>query len=328
MIVKAIAKDKDSRSPVEKKNIMVVGTIRNVAKTLTKELEIIENALANHNILRIILVESDSTDNTLEVASNIAKTKIEIIKVITLGKLRTIFPNGVQRIQHCRNIYVREIRHELTTQSIDLIMIVDLDGINKKLTKKSFDSCFRRNDWDVVLANQVLGYYDIYALREANWCPEDCAKTVQDMKKRIYPKVPKVLLTQPFRVFTTLLVDDYIERKSIYRKMIRINKYAEWIEVESGFGGLGLYKSDIFRRFDYGTFSTAEEVICEHVILNHQIRKAGLRIFINPYLINNIYCNHNLNKFTLVRICIKFKKLFVYLISKYQSKALTKKSMF
>lgn len=296
---------------LQQKSIVIAATIRNVSKTIAKELETIKRALLSHRIVKIILIESDSNDDTVEVVQKLAIDNPNVIQLIAMGDLKGRFPNVVQRIQFCRNQYVKEIRKILQEEQIDYVIVIDLDGINMKLNQESFESSFQRKDWDVVLANQPFGYYDIYALRHRTWCPENCATTVLRRKQKIYSKIPKLFLKRPLRVVTTLFVDDLIEKQSIYKKMRRISRSAPWIEVESGFGGLGIYKSDIFKRFDYGHFYEGEEVICEHVVLNRQITGAGLRILINPKLVNTVFCYHNLNKLTVVRIFRKVQKIII-----------------
>jgi hypothetical protein len=41
------------------------------------------------------------------------------------------------------------------------------------LTKEGVNSCFVRDDWAAVIANQTFGYYDILALRHNDWQKND-----------------------------------------------------------------------------------------------------------------------------------------------------------
>jgi hypothetical protein len=88
---------------------------------------------------------------------------------------------------------------------------------------------------------------------------------------------------------------------AIYSKMRVIRKDADWIEVNSGFGGLAIYKSSIFQSFDY---SLGEEDIgseSEHVALSNKITRSGQRIYINPRMINNRFNTYNVNRFLVIR---------------------------
>ena len=73
---------------------------------------------------------------------------------------------------------------------------------------------------------------------------------------------------------------------SIYSRMIRIHTDAEWIEVESAFGGLAIYRKTSLKNVSYAGLSPSGEEFCEHVSLHQKIRENGGRIFINPKLVN------------------------------------------
>ena len=57
------------------KSILLVGTVSNVAKTIEKELRIVCKALSVFDYVKIYLVESDSTDNTVEILKKIKLAK-------------------------------------------------------------------------------------------------------------------------------------------------------------------------------------------------------------------------------------------------------------
>jgi glycosyltransferase involved in cell wall biosynthesis len=48
-------------------NVIVAGTISNVSRTIEKELKRVSGALGQYSVVEIILVESDSTDNTVDI---------------------------------------------------------------------------------------------------------------------------------------------------------------------------------------------------------------------------------------------------------------------
>ena len=78
--------------------------------------------------------------------------------------------------------------------------------------------------------------------------------------------------------------------------MIEIPENSEWIEVDSAFGGLAIYKRDaIFGQFYIGINSTGSET-CEHVSFHKELRSLGKKIFINPALINGGLNEHS-NKY-------------------------------
>ena len=89
------------------------------------------------------------------------------------------------------------------------------------------------------------------------------------------------------------------------KELRKIKKDSEWIEVNSAFGGIGIYKyEDIKNNFYDLTPSKSEyEYECEHVNFNNRIIENGGRLFINPGFINSKYNEHNK----------RLKKRFLYL---------------
>ena len=104
---------------------------------------------------------------------------------------------------------------------------------------------------------------------------------------------------------------------SVYARMISIPADTSWIEVDSSFGGVAVYKREALQDVHYiGRDETGVDV-CEHVPLHKQIKENGYKIFINPSLINTrltehslrgIISKHNVIIRTLFRIFKKFVK--------------------
>jgi hypothetical protein len=74
--------------------------------------------------------------------------------------------------------------------------------------------------------------------------------------------------------------------------MAQLNPQAEWIEVESAFGGLAIYRREALLEGRYNGVRDGEG-ICEHVPLHAELRAKGRRIFINPALINANRTDHS-----------------------------------
>lgn len=277
--------------------IMLVGTVSNVEKKLQHDLVKVLTALSSFDKVSIFLVESDSTDKTVELLQNLA-SKIPNFSFILLGNLKSTIPDRINRIRYCRNEYISHIRNIPTESLPRLIAVADLDGMNRALTRKAVDSCFTNNDWDVVLSNQKYGYYDILALRHDKWQPNDCFTELEKLKLKIPTQnfqkdslINRVRLNRAY---------DRARNEAIYRKMIRIRKKSPWIEVNSGFGGFAIYKSELFLKHDYSSNDLFDKE-SEHVTLNSKIVKAGKKIFINPNLINSNFNTYNINRFMVVR---------------------------
>ena len=86
--------------------------------------------------------------------------------------------------------------------------------------------------------------------------------------------------------------------------MRKIKKSDPWILVESGFGGIAIYKATLFNKFDYGLISKIDPRYgeSEHVTINQAITKSGAKIFINPKFINGNFNTYNINRYFLIRL--------------------------
>jgi hypothetical protein len=280
------------------KNVILVGTISSAANNLRSDLSKVTKAMSTFNLIKIFLVESDSTDLTVTILEEL-RTEIENFDFISLGHLKRDIPERVNRIRYCRNIYVSEIRNLSKTLKIDYVVVADLDGMNSKLSPEAFESSFTRDDWGAVLANQSGGYYDLLALRHPTWCPQDVIKDLKIEQSRIDKSpLPKLALIRRTR---RRVAFDRARKKAIYSKMLVIKKSDNWIRVLSGFGGLGIYKTDVFMSFDYTISELDMGFESEHVALSKKIIESGQKIFINPCMINNHFNTYNINKFLVIR---------------------------
>jgi len=275
-------------------SIIVVGTVKNVEKSIINEINKCVKALNEFKYVEFFLVESDSIDNTLT-KLEILKNKLPNFTFASLGILESKISDRLERIRYCRNFYIQYIRTISKSKSPTYVMVVDLDGMNSALTSKSVLSCFERNDWDVVVANQTFGYYDILALRHPVWQKKDWTEEYRDEKIKI--KKPKSSFW--FHKIQYYLKLDKIKNRVLYSKMIKIKQKNSWIEIESGFGGAAIYKTDIFLKYDYS--KEFESIETDHVSLHRKLVRDGRKIFINPKFINSHLNTYNLNKYFLIR---------------------------
>ena len=280
------------------KKAVLVGTISNVAGSLRADLTKVLNALSTFELVQIFLVESDSIDSTLSVLEDLHR-EIESFNFVSLGDLRSDIPDRIYRIRHCRNVYVQRVRKIIESADIECVFVADLDGMNSKISSKAILSSFQRDDWGAVLSNQRGGYYDVLALRHPTWCPQDVLVDLRHEQSLIdNTDLPRRSF---LRRASRRAEYDRARKKAIYSKMIRIKHYEDWIEVKSGFGGLGIYKSELFEHFDYSLLEGDLDFESEHVAFSKRITDAGYKIFINPKMINNHFNTYNINRFILVR---------------------------
>jgi hypothetical protein len=258
--------------PINAAAVVVVGCVRNGAKTVRPAVETLARATGGFANVQFLVIESDSTDSTLaELAS--LRQQSERFEHITLGALAERISARTERIAHCHNRYLEELRSNARYASVDYVIVADLDGVNNDLQREALESCWSTSvPWDVVTANQRDAYYDIWALRHPDWCPVDC----HDQYSRL-----RVIFGHP----RALAI-------AIHSRMARLSPTAEWIEVDSAFGGLAIYRREALLA---GNYSGVEDghCVCEHVPLHAQLRTKGFRIFINPALINAHRTDHS-----------------------------------
>jgi hypothetical protein len=289
--------------------ILVVGIIRNGEKTLENTINKCNKALVNFKKVSYYIVESDSSDSTSKILLNL-KNRNRNFDYIEMGEVRERIPNFYERLCYCRNEYVRYIRNLSTSERPNFVLVVDLDGINSSLTKKSLDSCFRRDDWDAVTSNQTFGYYDILALRCKNWQENDWRDDHQFYRDNLVNvSFSRIYYPKKIKRFLDL---DKTKHLAIYSKMLKIPKSSDWIEVSSGFGGASIYKVQIFEKFDYTNDRNLKGN--EHVILSSKIINNGGKIFINPAFINSHINTYNINKIFFVRTIreLIWRNKFIY----------------
>lgn len=264
---------------VPKKNlfknpILIVGCIRNGAITLGENIFQISRAVSEFSEVNWLLIESDSSDSTLSELEKVSE-KNSNFRFISQGHLIESMPLRAERLAFCRNTYLQEIRTNPLYQEVEYIIVSDFDDTNKLLNKEAILSCWERNDWDICAANQQGPYFDVWALRHPFWSPGDCWLEHRFLSQ--FNRRPSELAYA-----------------CIFSKMIELPIDAQWLEVDSAFGGLAVYKKTSMLKGAYiGLYPNGMEV-CEHVPFHLAIKEGGGRIFINPRLINTDFTEHSL----------------------------------
>lgn len=249
-------------------NIAVIGVIRNGSRFLVRELARLRAATAAFKHVHVLLVESDSTDRTQAVLAA-AATDWSALRYLSEGSLRERLPQRTARIAHCRNICLEEIARNPIYANVSHVIVADLDRVCHDLTPSALASCWGPNapvDWAVCCANQGDWYYDLWALRHPVWCPGD--------------------VWQEHTQLLPLLGQTEATNVTQFARMVHIAPDRPWIEVDSAFGGLAVYRREVLLNARYVGLNESGKEICEHVALHEQIRANGGRIFINPALIN------------------------------------------
>jgi hypothetical protein len=265
----------------EKKSILVTGLARDVAKFLPKEIKRFEKEM-NHifEIVNFLIIESDSKDNTKKVLEDI-KNERNNFNYISLGVIESTLPNRIERLAFCRNVYVKEIRENKLYQDVDFVAIVDFDIKNNRLRLNELKKLIGKQGWDAIFTNQTGRYYDIYALRKKGWVENDCFAD--------------------YKNFSMSMSSQDAKKLAIWSKMRKIGKNSPLIPVDSAFGGLGIYRKNIFMNFDYSLLN--EQIHeSEHVLLHKKIKDSNGLLFIVPNMTNFSWSAHNLSSFKLLRM--------------------------
>jgi hypothetical protein len=261
-------------------SFLIVGVARNCQHSLKSDVSRISNSIPTLKENRYwLVIESDSSDQTLSELQTLTDTHPNF-RFISMGVLSERMPIREERIAFCRNVYLKEIKNNPAYRTIDYVVVADLDGINNAITLEGFVSCWGQTNWEVCTANQVNCYYDIFALRHPIWnpiCPWRQAGFLEKFEK--LNKAPSAV------------------GAAVYAKMIKIPKNSEWIEVDSAFGGLAIYKKEVLNSGNYSHLDQDGYVCCEHVSLHNEIRKNGGKIYINPTFINAQSTEHDLPGF-------------------------------
>src|SRR5262249_26686736 len=159
----------------------------------------------------------------------------------------------------------------------DHLVMLDFDGVNAlPISIEGFFASVNFLEENPaaagVFANQVLDYYDIYALRHAIWCPEDCWKQVAARPRWMPLWIANIVY--------------------VYRRQFSIPAEARPIQVRSAFGGLGLYKMSNILDCRYEGLDTDGREVCPHVGFNRQICDHGGELYIYPKLLNQSPSEH------------------------------------
>jgi len=263
-----------------KRTIVLASVAKDISNSFLTDFKIVMDAFRDFEVVRWVVVESNSGDNSASFLIEFAK-KYPVIKMVSLGTDNKQVRRTTS-IANARNRYLNEFFDICKYTTIDNLVVIDLNELNKKLNRTAVLSCFKRSDWAAVCANQAGPYYDIYALRHDSWSPNDCWLSYSQMQE---------VYNQKLRFFW-----DKALWHSVYSRMIKIKKSGEWIQVHSAFGGIAIYDSRFLRDSRYNGENDSGDSVCEHVSFNLGIEKAGGKIYINPEFINFATTNHSLRK--------------------------------
>ena len=246
--------------------ILVVGTARNCASLIRNDINTLQTALVDFKRTHFFIVDSDSSDETLEMLE-LLKDTVPFFNYVSLGRIIEQYPIRTERLAVCRNRYLDELTSNTAYRDVNYVAVADLDGVNTQLSRDDIKGCWSvKEKWDVITANQSGGYYDIWALRHRDWSPVDYYYQKERLKQ--------------------IMSEEQALNLALIAKRVFLKRDDPLIEVDSAFGGFAIYKREALLSGRYIGLDADGNEVCEHVPLHAGIRNKGLKIYINPALVN------------------------------------------
>jgi hypothetical protein len=251
--------------------VNIVGCSRNNSAHAADVSRNIRTWATAFHLRRVLIVEGPSTDG----ARPIWARDLETVRPVFLEA-----PPGLDslartdRIAALRNVYLAALRED--PEPAPFTVVMDFDNVNAcevppDALADSFAFLNDRQDRAACFAVQDGLLYDIYALRHPVYSPDDCWERVEN---------------RPMWMSHSEAVRRYVRRRQKGFPTRHLT------EVESAFGGLGIYKTSDLVKALYRGHTDAGTAVCEHVELHAAIRASGRRLFVAPWLVNALPPEH------------------------------------
>jgi len=237
--------------------VYFVGLSKNCFGTLKNNIENLEkfNELYEGNC-EIIVIDSDSSDGTKEYLNNYQKMNKNFI-LVEKDMLDNQFSNRIEKLSYCRNIGLRMIDRAEDAIYIPMDMDIDLfTHFNIFKFHKLVISFIEDESTEGIFPFSIPYYYDIFALRKKGWVEKNAVFEAHKLKQKY--KIGSFLFNY-FFVFNK-------QKKQNYFKQLTIR-------VESAFGGIGMYKLNKGKDYEYSTHESISNYYSEHIYFNQNFKK-------------------------------------------------------
>lgn len=255
---------------VKNLSVVFVGPVRNGAPYLDKIFENIERIGGLFKNYSCVFVESDSSDNSLQILNKFKYKHDNNIHILSLGNLESHISSRTCRIAAARNAGIVFCEKNNILDTHDYYIHMCMDEVNSdKMLEDDFLSCFLYdiNTWAGMTANQ-LTYYDLWCLRCKGWLDYDCWFEVSNRP--------------------SYMTFEDAHNMHVKSKFIKIPKNYGLIEVDAAHGGFGIFKSSYAKGARYrghNDNNSFEE--CDLINFCRHVRAQNGKIFINSQLINH-----------------------------------------
>lgn len=250
------------------KNILIAILARDCNKALKKNIPLVEELRKHFSNSKVVVVENDSKDGTKETLEKWEKESNNVTLIIkdngtiTIPRVSTNCPHPanslfrISKMAYYRNLYMEYAKS--LNENFDYLIVIDIDVENFSINGIVESIKNAPENWGGLFANGYISYngifphyFDIYA-----YLPK-CISNLSQKHDELY----------------------YYNR--LLNKQLNKEKY---IECNSAFGGLGIYKWQTIKDLSYKAIennrSVRYEAICEHVPFNYAIIEKGFKNYI------------------------------------------------
>ncbi len=249
---------RNGKKRMKNSKVLIIGLGRDIDQILPYSIHRLKNLSKRFKDYRVIVYENDSEDNTRLILKSWADHDKKII-ILSENLPRNHAVARFDRMAYFRNKCLQEIRKP-QYNDFDYVIVIDLDLLGG-FSINGISSSFNHDNWDMIAANgcsflrfattDILDYYDQLAYRD---------------KKG--------------RRIRGFCIDDMCNVESFAPKPNYDITDTKLYPVTSAFGGLAIYRKEIFDICSYSGYD------CEHICLHDCMIKHGYgRMFTNPQMV-------------------------------------------
>ena len=249
-----------------------MGTARDNSKEIKPVLKYISMTGSMFRDYRVIIIENDSKDGTLELLMNWKLEhpgKVQIInKTFNLQKRPSL-----RFLSSIRNLYLFEAKNNSAYNDFDVFIVVDMDMTYGWDLRGVLHSFSKYDEWDVVSANGIFNQhfwmYDLLAFRVNKTTTNETfhrpnKEDIKNGKFNMGGYFSYLFNTHGKIVYKPSNTSDYL------------------VPVDSAFGGMAFYK----RKITKDCYYDSELEDCDHPTLHDCIQtRNGGKIFLNPAML-------------------------------------------